>query len=37
VAVLCAIGLTIYFIRHRNPPVVTASGNDLVETETENN
>jgi membrane protein YqaA with SNARE-associated domain len=34
VAALCVVGLTIYFITHRNQPVVAVPENELVETET---
>jgi membrane protein YqaA with SNARE-associated domain len=35
VAAVCLVGLTIYFIKHRKPPVVPAAEGELVETERE--
>jgi membrane protein YqaA with SNARE-associated domain len=34
VAAVCLVGLIIYFITHRNPPVVPLAESELVETET---
>ena len=35
VLTVCLVGLAIYLIKHRNPPVATASESEMVETETE--